>query len=362
MSQLLYEVRGHVAVLTLNRPAQLNALDLAMVQELHRALGEAERDLNVDFILLTSSQSKAFCAGGDVKKVVSEIIAGNSSYGKEFFSAEYEMDEAFHRSKKAVVALCDGITMGGGLGLAQASQIRVACRSTRCAMPEVNIGFYPDVGASFFLNKIEHAIGKFLAVTGASFSGADAVSCGLMDFYVDEQDFEILKAELVELGAARRVTKQDVLELLGARSMPQQTVRQISQLYASREEIIACAKTDSHVSFFESLSKLRNTSSDFVRRALQSFDSGSPLSERIVFEQLSRSRKLNVKAALEFDKHFAPRFSEQSDFVEGVRAKLIDKSGLPNWKFPRFLDVPQASVERFFLGTSLSTSYKEYCE
>jgi enoyl-CoA hydratase/carnithine racemase len=196
--EVLFEARNHVGLITLNRAAALNALSHTMVQEMYTQLRAWARDVSIYAVVVKGSGNKAFCAGGDVRAVRASFIASTNMH-REFFVDEYRLDHFIHRFPKPYIALMDGIVMGGGMGIAQGASLRVVTDRTRMAMPEVAIGFFPDVGASFFLSRLPAALAAYLGLSGTTIGGADAVYAGLADLYVPGAALDGLDTALAAL-------------------------------------------------------------------------------------------------------------------------------------------------------------------
>src|SRR5450631_2878675 len=172
--EVLSEIRNHIAFVTLNRPDALNVLSLSMLGALRKTLGDHAVDPEVHAVLVRGAGDKAFCAGGDIRALY-QSYQESASLHREFFITEYALDYLLYSYSKPYAVLMDGITMGGGMGLAQGSTLRIVGEHTRIAMPEVAIGFFPDVGASYFLSRLPGCLGSYLALTGVQVRGADAV-------------------------------------------------------------------------------------------------------------------------------------------------------------------------------------------
>ncbi|HET7403948.1 MAG TPA: enoyl-CoA hydratase/isomerase family protein, partial [Usitatibacter sp.] len=181
--ELLAEVRDSVATVTLNRPGALNALSFGMIEELARLLDEWEYHDAVRVVVLRGAGEKAFCAGGDIRMLHDSFRAGTEGH-HDFFIREYALDHRIHRYPKPVVALMDGIVMGGGMGISQGAALRIVGDRTRMAMPETTIGLFPDVGGSYFLSRVPGRLGTYLGLVGPTMRAADALYCQLADMYL----------------------------------------------------------------------------------------------------------------------------------------------------------------------------------
>src|ERR1700749_466911 len=192
------EIRNNIAFITLNRPGALNALSLAMILELRDLLERCSAEPEVYAIVLQGAGDKAFCAGGDIRALYQSFKSSGSLH-REFFAAEYPVDYLLYDYPKPYIALMDGITMGGGMGLAQGSRLRIVGERTRMAMPEVAIGFFPDVGASYLLSRLPGQLGRYFALTGVQIGAADALYSHLADLYLPPAAIAATRNELLTL-------------------------------------------------------------------------------------------------------------------------------------------------------------------
>ena len=198
MTEIIRELRNGVALITLNRPAALNALSLEMISNLTTVLRACVDDKDVRAVLIKGAGGKAFCAGGDIRALYQSFRAGDTLHC-DFFSAEYTLDYFLRFYPKPYIALMDGITLGGGMGIAQGSPLRIVGDRTRAAMPEVGIGFFPDVGASFFLARAPGEVGVYLGLTGAQILAADCLYANLADAYLPKDSMERLQGMLTQI-------------------------------------------------------------------------------------------------------------------------------------------------------------------
>jgi len=197
-NEVLAEVRNYIGHLTLNRPAGLNAITLDMVRQLQQQLDAWATDANVHAIVLRGAGEKAFCAGGDIRSLYDSFKSGDTLH-EDFFVEEYALDLTLHHYRKPVLALMDGFVLGGGMGLVQGADLRVVTEKSRLAMPEVAIGYFPDVGGSYFLSRIPGELGVYLGVSGVQIRAADALYCGLADWYLDSSKLALLDEKLDQM-------------------------------------------------------------------------------------------------------------------------------------------------------------------
>ena len=343
---VLAEVRRNVGLLTLNRPQALNALSLAMVRLITAHLLAWRDDANVVAVVVRGAalQGKglAFCAGGDIRFFHQAALAGDPQLD-DFFTEEYTLDHLIHAYPKTVVALVDGVVMGGGMGIAQGCSVRVVTERTQMAMPETNIGLFPDVGGGFFLSRCPGHIGEYLALTGQLLGAGDAIACGLADAFVPSAGLPALIESLcdqpMENGA-------QVGASIAARSVPAPA----GSLLARRAAI------DAHFSQADLAAicaSLAGDPSEWATRALQALRQRSPLMLAVALEQVRRARHLSLADDLRMERDlvrrcFTLRPGAASETVEGIRALAVDKDHAPRWNPDRIEDVTPAMVAAFF--------------
>jgi enoyl-CoA hydratase/carnithine racemase len=342
--EVLSEIRNNVAILTLNRPAALNSLSLGMIVALRRELAAHAADDHIRAVLLRGAGDKAFCAGGDIRALY-ESFKESGSAPREFFVAEYPLDYSLYSFPKPHAVLMDGITMGGGMGLAQGSALRIVGDRTRMAMPEVGIGFFPDVGGSYFLSRLPGALGMYLALTGAQIRAADALYCGLADVYLPAAAVVTLATDLTALNWSSDPAA-DLGKFIRARATP---IAAVAPLRALRPAI------DKHFS----LSSIRDilasleaeTQPEFANWAVQTaklMRTRSPTMLAVTLRQLQRGKDMTLAECFRMELAMTQQCFEQGDFLEGVRALIIDKDNAPRWTPNRIEEVTDAMVDEFF--------------
>ena len=342
--ELLVETRNHVALITLNRPAALNALSLGMIRSLDAELRRCAADAGVRAVLLRGAGDRAFCAGGDIR-ALHESRRQSGTMHRDFFEAEYALDDLLHFYPKPYAALLDGITLGGGMGLAQGSTLRIVGERTRIAMPEVGIGLFPDVGATFFLSRLPGALGAYLGLTGVQIRGVDAIYAGLADVF---------------LPAAASAALTDDLAQLDWRGTPHEALRAFIHARALRELPApglgaVRAAVDAHFclptvgAILGSLdAETRGEYADWARQTAALLRSRSPTMLCVTLTQLQRGKSLDFAAALRMELGMMAECFEQGDFIEGVRAVLIDKDNAPRWNPASLAEVTDSAVAAFF--------------
>ena len=350
-SLVLTEVIGGLGVITLNRPKALNALSLEMVRELYTVLSGWASDEAVVGVLMRGSGKPAgavhFCAGGDIRFMYDAAISGDLSID-DFFSEEYALDYLIHTYPKPVIAWLEGITMGGGMGLAQGAKLRVVTEHVRMAMPETRIGLFPDVAGGYFLSRCAGAIGEYLGVVGPHLHVTDALTLGLADVHAQA-------ASLLDLLASFRLQRaSDADELLcrakahveahGLSALPDATVT------VQTEQI---NRHFSHHTMPEIEASLKRDGSEWAQGVLRHMAGHSPLMMCVTLEQIRRARSMSLADVFRMERGmvrqcFALRKGRDSETVEGVRALVIDKDLQPKWCANSLAEVPPASVEAFF--------------
>jgi enoyl-CoA hydratase/carnithine racemase len=341
--EILSEIRNHIAVLTLNRPAALNALSLGMVLALRRELAAHAADTQVHAVLLQGAGGKAFCAGGDIRALydaTKELAPAPS----EFLVAEYPLDYWLYAYPKPHMVLMDGITMGGGMGLAQGSTLRIVGDRTRMAMPEVGIGFFPDVGGSYFLSRLPGALGMYLALTGAQIRAADALYCGLADAYWPAGAVASLTNDLAALSWSHDPAA-DLRRFIAARA----TAAAEPPLRALRpaiDEHFALPTVGAILASLEA--DTRPEYADWANQTARLMRTRSPTMLVVTLRQLQRGRHMTLADCFRMELTMAQQCFQQSDFPEGVRSVIIDKDNAPRWSPNRIEDVSDAMVDEFF--------------
>jgi len=330
--------RGGVGLVTLNRPRALNALTHDMVRRLSRALALWKDDPEVGGVVVRAVSGRAFCAGGDIRAIVETVRRSGIDAAARFFFDEYRMNWRIRRFPKPYVALMDGITMGGGVGISVHGSHRVVTENTVFAMPETGIGFFPDVGGTWFLPRLPDRLGVHLGLTGERLGAAECVALGLAAHFVRADRLEELVDRLCALPA--RALPDAVDGVLGAFAGDpgRDSLGELRPLVASIYEA---------VSFPELVRRLETEPSGFGARTLAMFADKSPLSLRVTFEQLRHGARLAFEDCMRLEYRIVHRFLACGEFAEGVRALVIDKDRRPHWKHGDWREVPAEEVEEF---------------
>ncbi|MEJ8867410.1 enoyl-CoA hydratase/isomerase family protein [Pseudomonas jessenii] len=341
---VLASVRNRVGHLTLNRPSALNTLDLPMVRLLCRHLWAWEQDPQIVAVTIRGAGEKAFCAGGDIRMLYDSYKAGDNQH-ELFLEEEYALDEYLHGYTKPVLALLDGFVLGGGMGLAQAASLRVITERTRMGMPEVGIGFFPDVGGSYFLPRLPGELGTYLGITGCQMRAADALYANLADYYLPSERLAELDACLDHLNwtAAPDEDLQDLLADMATERLAG------SELKACRQAIDEYFALPDVPAIRTALQReQRPELQDWAEQTVKLLDSRSPLAMATTLELLRRGRYLSLAECFALELHLDYQWFDKGDLMEGVRALIIDKDKRPRWNPPTLAELEPARVQAFF--------------
>ena len=308
--ELLATIRAGVATVTLNRPATHNAISFAMLEGLAAWLEAWRGDERIRCVLLRGAGERAFCAGGDVRAIHDDLTGPGGDHHR-FFEVEYALDYRIHTYPKPIAAYLDGIVMGGGMGISMGAALRIVGPKTRMAMPETAIGLFPDVGGSWFLSRLPGKLGLYLGLAGPTIRAADAVYCGLADLDVGPpapSELEHLRPAIDEHFA--RDSVEEILDSLEREPRPER------REWATRTAAL-------------------------LRRR-------SPTMLKVTLEQLRRGARLSLADCFRMELNLVHGCFEQGDFLEGIRAMLVEKDGAPRWNPPALRDVGAGAIDRFF--------------
>jgi len=321
---LIARREGAAGTILMNRPRALNALDLPMIDDIARALAGFRDDAAVRLVMVEGAGGRAFCAGGDVRRMRELALAGDTAGIEAFFAREYAMNLGIAEFPKPWISLIDGVCMGGGIGVSVHGSHRVVTEHAMLAMPETAIALFPDVGTSYVLPRLPGALGVWLALTGARLKGPEAVEAGLATHFVPREALPALRGALLEgdAGAVDRFAKPTAPGVVAAqraaidRCFGHETLRSIRDALAAED-------------------------SDWARDQLGILARMSPTSMAVTLELLRRGRTMSLGDCLQMELRLTRKVTRHPDFAEGVRAVLVDKDNAPRW-------APQADVAEMF--------------
>ncbi len=334
MSDVITRIEGKVGRIRLSRPKAIHALTREMCSEMIAALLSWREDLEVQAAMIDHAEGRGFCAGGDVV-MLARSGAGDGAEARAFFHEEYRLNHLLFTYAKPTIAFMDGITMGGGVGISQPCRYRVATENTRFAMPETAIGLFPDVGGGWHLSRLPGRAGQFLALTGARLDGAECLALGLATHYIQSLALDDLKARL--LSDPERI--EDLLDEFGTPPPPariQANLPLIDSLFASDdyEEILAALEEDG---------------SEWAQKELETLRSKSPQACKVSLRLLyDGARVQDFGHEMRQEYAVATRVVQRNDFVEGVRALLVDKDNEPRWDPPTPEAVSEHLIDTIF--------------
>jgi enoyl-CoA hydratase len=344
--ELLVSTDGVAGLLTLNRPKAIHALTAAMDHAMTDALLAWRNDPAVQVVMLAHSEGRGFCSGGDINLLRQSALTDGGVTGRRFFFEEYQLNHLIFTYPKPIIAFMDGITMGGGVGISQPANVRVATENTRFAMPETGIGLFPDVGGGWFLARLPGRLGQYLALTGARLDGAECLWAGLVTHYCEA-------ASLPE--AKRRIAADEAIEVVLhdlAAIPPEPKIAthagDIARHFASDryEDILASLAADG---------------GEWAQATLAALATKSPQTCKVALRQLAASARMTDFAdnmVMEF--RIASRVLTRPDFAEGVRAVIVDKTNDPKWDPPTPEGVTDELLDAIFAPLAPDEEWKPH--
>lgn len=339
-TNVLFEKSNHIAVITLNRPQALNALNEPMILAMAKELTKWQHDDDVKAVVIRANSEKAFCAGGDIRKLY-EAQHHPKDEVMNFFWHEYRLNRQIHHYTKPYVALIHGIDMGGGVGVSVHASHRVVSEKITFAMPETGIGFFPDVGGSYFLARCPGFIGTYLALTGARVHAADALFLGFADMHVQHEKFN------------------DVIEALKQAKWnddPHRVVSNVIHPFTSHIDTSYFkdlkTKIDQHFKFDtveEICQSLEKAAGDeWCDKTLETLKKVSPTSLKVTLKQIREGAKRDFDECMQMEYRMVYHFLNGHDFYEGIRAAIIDKDQSPKWQPSKLSEVSDKTVDSYF--------------
>lgn len=341
-----------IAVATLNSPQSLNALSGEMIDLLYPKLIKWQTQNDIAAVFLQGEGDKAFCAGGDIVHMYNEMQENKGEFTpgiEAYFTNEYQLDYLIHTFNKPFIVWGNGIVMGGGLGMMVGGSHRVVTENSRIAMPEISIGLYPDVGGSYFLNRMPNNCGLFLGLTGASINAADAKYCHLADYFVANTNKDAFIEQLTQVDWQESIVlnhekltslllgfEQDSINLLPESKLTehQMLIEQVTSVDSLKDIVSTIIAVECEDNWF--------------CRAQKSLKNGSPLSASLAYQQLQFGKSLSLADCFRMELNLSVKSGQFGEFVEGVRALLIDKDNSPQWHFDSIENVDSKVIDWFF--------------
>ncbi|NWQ43427.1 enoyl-CoA hydratase/isomerase family protein [Bacillus sp. EB106-08-02-XG196] len=345
-SSVLTEIVNNVGFIRLNRPKVLNSLNVEMVKIIYEQLQNWQEDPEVAFVCITGEGKKGLCAGGDMRAFYDLKDKNGKEVAAEFFSIEYQMDLMIHRYSKPVLVYMDGIVMGGGVGLSIGGSHRIVTENTKWAMPEMNIGFFPDVGASYFLNQMPGCTGRYLALTSSIMKAEDVLYTGAADYYISSADWPALISEILSKKWTLLGAKTELNNLIEKYYKPCEM--NLSSLSFSQEKIKQHFQFDTMEKILASIDYSITMDNDdhWAKEVKEILLSKSPISLKVTLIQLLEGKEKTLADCFKMEFALSMNFMDNDDFYEGVRSVLVDKDRSPKWRYP--------SLDKLGMGDILS--------
>ncbi|MCK0119681.1 enoyl-CoA hydratase/isomerase family protein [Loktanella sp. F6476L] len=328
MSDLIVRIDGVAGRITLNRPKALNALTWDLVLGIEAALDAWRDDDAVQIIVIDAVGDKAFCSGGDIAEMYATGKAGDFTYGQRFWRDEYRLNRKIFHYAKPVVSFLHGFTMGGGVGVGCHGSHRIVGETSQIAMPEVTIGLVPDVGGSLILATAPGHIGEYLGLTGTRMDATDAIYAGFADAYVPEDQWDVLKVQLCETGDVAKIA--DIAQGLPSGAL-QKTQAVIDGVFG-QDDVFSSASS---------------SSDDVILAATKKMQRNAPLALQVTLRMIRAVRDApTIETALDHEFRYTFRSAQYGDFIEGIRAAIIDRDRAPVWQHSNVTSVPAADTAR----------------
>lgn len=330
---------GLLGEIILSRPETLNALTHSMIKRLHQQLIEWEQNTKVKAVLIQAVDGKAFCAGGDIRWLYQEGKQGNTDL-PHFFWDEYQLNHTIHHYPKPYIAIMNGITMGGGVGISLHGSHRIATENFSFAMPETGIGFFPDIGGGYLLSRCPNSIGEYLGLSGARLNAFDSCEQGLVDHVVASEQTEVLKTALLNIDLSDAQTINLTIKEFASNNLT-------SRIAEHTETINSCF---SHSTVEDIMSALHNQKDEWSLETAKRLLKKSPTSLKVTLHQIQQAGQLNFDECMQMDYRLVNRFIKGHDFYEGVRALIVDKDNEPKWQPAELNDVTDDALAEYFAG------------
>jgi enoyl-CoA hydratase len=337
--EILFERLGAAGIVTLNRPKALNAVTHGMARALRVELDRWARDSAIAHVIIMAAGERAFSAGGDLRALYELGRARRTDDALEFWRDEYPLNLTIKNYRKPYIALIDGIAMGGGIGVSVHGSHRIAGDRFSFAMPEVGIGFFPDVGATWFLPRMPGELGAYCALTGDRFGVTDAVSSGIATHRIPSEQFDAV------LDGLTGTVSVDAVLAAFARPAEQGP---ITQRKSAIERLFAADRVEDILDALDSEGRSPSTDAEWAQKTAATIRAKSPLSLKIALAQVRRGKHWDFETCMRAEFRIVSRIVEGHDFYEGVRAVIVDKDNKPRWQPARLADVGDADVERHF--------------
>ncbi len=341
---------GSIGQITLDAPGSLNALSGSMIVDIQTTLEQWAEASHICLVIFRGAGDRAFCAGGDIRELYGALSADEHNTAADYFTREYRLDYTIHRFPKPVISIAHGAVMGGGLGILSASRYRLVTPDIKMAMPETTIGLFPDVGASWFLNRLPGRLGLFMGLTGARLNVTDALRVGLADTAILPEQVDSLIARLREERWTGEGAADDsrLFRLIKQLEHPDYRALPASELARHEQDIARLSAGDELPDIVENLLSA-DIGSDWWRACMDNLRGGCPVTAWLVWTQLKKAQQMSLKDIFRMELAMATRCTRRPDLREGIRARLIEKDNTPAWSYATVREVPESVVEAHFV-------------
>ena len=343
--EVLFQVKNGVGVITLNRPERLNALTYNMIKSISNHLIDWEQDNEIKSVIIEGAGEKAFCAGGDVVSLRNQVLLEGgppTELSRNFFYDEYLLNYKINKYKKPFIALIDGVTMGGGVGVSMHGSHIVTTERTMFAMPETSIGLFPDVGGGWLLANLSLGIGLWLALTGSRLRSYDLLKTGLANFYVNIENINLLKEDIIKNSSENKNEITKIINNYSSQPINDGVIEKNENLIKNIFE------QENIEEIFTKLKTLINNGNDFAASIEKELLVKSPTSLKITMRQILEAKDMDLKDELIMEYRMVQKCQTSGDFYEGVRAMLVDKDRKPQWQPSLLSKVDDIWVNHFF--------------
>ncbi len=332
---------GNLGLITLTRPQALNALSQKMLAAINQQLTEWEKANHIKAVVVRAAEGRAFCAGGDIRSLYDRKLAGDHPALTDFFREEYGLTRRIYHYSKPYIALMDGITMGGGVGLSVHASHRIGTDRLLFAMPETGIGFYPDVGATYLFSRLPEKMGYYLGLTGTRLTVADCAAMDLVDYFMKAERFPELIYALADTSFDNE-GEAAVAQVIESFVLPVPH----SDLLQHREAIEECFSEKTVEKIIAAFGKRTDP---WCKETAAILKTKSPMSLKVTLRALQEAEHLDFDEAMDAEFRLTSCFLEGHDFFEGIRAVLVDKDNTPHWKPSKLREVTAVQVKKYFV-------------
>lgn len=336
---VIFSQEKHIGLITLNRPQALNALTFQMILALQEQLQAWRQDNTVHAVVIRAVEGKAFCAGGDIRSLY-DTGRSDRTLQMQFFWHEYRLNHFIHNFNKPYIALMDGVTMGGGVGISLHGSHTVATERFLFAMPETGIGFFPDIGASHLLSRCPGAFGEYLGLTGNRLSAVDSHALGLVRQLISSDKLDEVLEYLINTDLSTDAHAR-VHTCLKNFAMP----KAVAPIMAIEAAVNQCFD---QVTVEAILAGLQEKDDNWSKETLQNLSQKAPLSLKVTLAQIHKAKRMSLADCLNMDYCLVSHFVQHPDFYEGVRALIIDKDKSPQWQPKTLVEVTGEMINSYF--------------